>query len=154
MIKINIIWIGKNHPGFPEMGVQEFVTKIGHMAKLDIKTLDMKLKSKEIDGIKKEEAEKLLTVLDDKMEVILLDERGKQPDSVQFSKSLERWVDSGKIPTFIIGGAFGFHQSILDKFPQKVALSSFVMTHQLARIVLLEQIYRALNILKGTEYHK
>ena len=154
MIKINVIWIGKNHVGFPESGVQEFVTKIGHMAKLDVRTLEVKTKSKDADGMKKEEAERLLPLLDDKMQVILLDERGQQPDSIQFAKKLEQWVDSGKVPTFVIGGAYGFHESVLQKFPQKISLSNMVMTHQLARVVLLEQMYRALNILKGTEYHK
>ena len=110
--------------------------------------------AKHEEGMKKEEAERLLSVLDDKMNVILLDERGQQPDSVQFARKLEQWVDSGKVPTFVIGGAYGFHESVLQKFPQKISLSNMVMTHQLARVVLLEQIYRALNILKGTEYHK
>ena len=58
MIKINVIWIGKNHVGFPESGVQEFVTKIGHMAKLDVRTLEVKTKSKDAEGMKKEEAER------------------------------------------------------------------------------------------------
>ena len=86
--------------------------------------------------------------------MILLDERGKQLDSIQFAKQLEQWSGSGKVPTFVIGGAYGFVEEAREKYPNWIALSKMVMTHQLIRVVLLEQFYRALNIQKGTGYHK
>lgn len=83
-----------------------------------------------------------------------LDENGKQFDSIQFSKTLyDGFEDGGAHVSFIIGGFAGLPQEIRDNFPL-ISLSQMTWTHQMARLLLIEQIYRAYEIRKGSNYHK
>lgn len=154
MIKLKVVWVGKTQEGFPKEGVQEFEQKLKHMCSIEIRTVEVKGKISDEGKLKTEEWKKIEAEIGEKDLVILLDERGKQLDSIQFAKQLEQWSGSGKVPTFVIGGAYGFVEDAREKYSNWIALSKMVMTHQLIRVVLLEQIYRALNIQKGTGYHK
>ena len=85
--------------------------------------------------------------------VVLCDERGKSYTSMAFAQQLESWSSNarGRL-IFVIGGAFGLDAGLLKKYPL-IKLSEFVLPHQLARLILTEQLYRAVSILKGTAYH-
>ncbi len=100
------------------------------------------------------EAESLLKGIPPQATIIALDETGKEYDSLGFSKKLEEWSGGGKPVVFLIGGSWGLHADIRAKAQAIVSLGKMTLPHALARIVLLEQIYRAVMIQRGKEYHK
>lgn len=86
--------------------------------------------------------------------IILLDEAGQTFDSKTFANKLDAWAEGGAKPlTFVIGGAFGFSDAIKKKADIRLSLSPLTFPHEFARVILLEQIYRAMTILKGKRYH-
>jgi len=103
---------------------------------------------------KQAEAQSLLNKLPKDAYLIALDEGGKQPSSLEFSAALEREASTGKTIVFIIGGSWGLDESLLKQANLKFSLGKLTLPHSLARIVLLEQIYRAQMISAGREYHK
>jgi 23S rRNA (pseudouridine1915-N3)-methyltransferase len=85
--------------------------------------------------------------------VVLLDERGKSYTSKDFSAYLERASMTYSSMVFVIGGAYGFDQSVLDRADAKLSLSEMTFSHQLIRLIFMEQLYRAFTIIKGEPYH-
>lgn len=106
------------------------------------------------DSTKEKEGEKLLAVLKKEDYVVLLDERGRDMKSDGFAELIEnRMVDSVKRMVFIIGGAYGVSDAMHVRANYTWKLSSLVFPHMLVRIILLEQIYRAMTIVRGEKYH-
>ena len=86
--------------------------------------------------------------------LILLDERGKEVSSVEFSVKLEKWLLSGvKSIIFVVGGAYGFSDAVYERANEKLSLSRMTFSHQMVRLFFTEQLYRAFTILKGEPYH-
>ncbi len=104
---------------------------------------------------KKEEAANLRSALPPNTILVCLDENGKSPDSVKFSRSIEHWRDSGTPAlAFLIGGADGLEQELLQHSSLLMAFGAMTWPHQIVRVLLLEQIYRALTIIQGHPYHR
>lgn len=103
---------------------------------------------------KQTEAESLLNKLPEDAYLVVLDEGGKQLSSPEFSATLEREASNGRPIVFIIGGSWGLDDEVLKRAGLKLSLGKITLPHTLARIVLLEQIYRAQMIGAGREYHK
>ncbi|MEC5395004.1 23S rRNA (pseudouridine(1915)-N(3))-methyltransferase RlmH [Bergeyella sp. RCAD1439] len=104
--------------------------------------------------LKKEEAKLFQNHLDSGDMVILLDEKGKQYSSRDFAQKLDHWMNhSVKKITFLIGGAYGFAEEIHHRGNEKIALSKMTFTHQMVRLFIVEQLYRADQILQGKPYH-
>lgn len=101
----------------------------------------------------REEENRVLSKIGVKDFVVLLDEQGKQYNSIQFSQKLQQWRESHKNITFLIGGSYGFSESFKQKFQEHLALSALTLPHRLVRIILLEQLYRAFSILHHEKYH-
>ncbi len=106
------------------------------------------------EQIKKKEGEAILAKLRDGDIVVCLCIDGKQLDSVQLSKKLTELTDTGRRVVFIIGGSLGLSQAVVARAQLKLSFSPMTFPHQLARIMLLEQTYRALKIAAGERYHK
>ncbi|MEM9050925.1 MAG: 23S rRNA (pseudouridine(1915)-N(3))-methyltransferase RlmH, partial [Bacteroidota bacterium] len=103
---------------------------------------------------KRLEAKALIQKLESSDVVILLDEKGKEYSSVEFSNFIQKKMNAGpKRLVFVVGGAFGFDQSVYQQFPQKWALSKLTFSHQMVRLFALEAIYRAFTILNNEPYH-
>lgn len=103
---------------------------------------------------KDKEAEAILQKLQTSDFVVLLDERGKQLNSIEFSEFIQESTNkSVKNLVFIIGGPYGFSKKIYDRANQKISLSKMTFTHQMIRLFLTEQIYRSFTILQGKSYH-
>ncbi len=103
---------------------------------------------------KRQEAKALLSKLDSSDVVVLLDEKGQQYTSEGFAEFLQKKMNAGpKRLVFVVGGAFGFDQSIYDQFPSRLALSKMTFSHQMIRLFTAEQIYRAFTILNNEPYH-
>ena len=103
---------------------------------------------------RKVEAESLLKGIPDGAFVVALDETGKRFDSPTFAKKLESWTEGGRPVVFLIGGSWGLDASVRDRADVVLSLGEMTLPHLLARIVLLEQLYRAESILNGKTYHK
>lgn len=145
--KISILSVGK----LPS----EYKTICDHYLKMLGKNISIKeiIVKKKLEGIKamKEEAKEILSKLRINQQVILLDVKGKSPDSHEFAKIID---SSDSEICFIIGGAFGVSEEIKKRADRKISLSPLTFPHMLARIILLEQIYRAKSIIAGHPYHK
>jgi 23S rRNA (pseudouridine1915-N3)-methyltransferase len=103
---------------------------------------------------KQKEAELILAKISPSDFVVLLDENGKELDSVQFSKELNKWMNqSTPHVVFIIGGPYGFHACVYERANLKLSLSKLTFSHQMVRLFFTEQLYRAFSILRGEPYH-
>jgi len=132
-----------------------FISRIKHYASFKIIDLNPPSYSKSlsIDEIRKKEAKLITPYLEKNTINILLDEIGKNYTSVQFSEFLNSKMNQSKDINLIIGGAYGFSNETRSKAHALLALSKMTMPHHLARVVLLEQVYRAFTILKNEKYH-
>lgn len=133
----------------------EYTKRLSAFSKIniiEIKELSFSEKSSR-DQIKKQEAELLLKKIKPGSTIIALHETGKQFDSVNFAQFLEKQTVHGEHIVFIIGGPLGLHDSILEKVHVQLSLSPMTFTHQMTRVILLEQLYRANTIVKGKTYH-
>ena len=104
--------------------------------------------------IKKHEGKKLLKGIAPGDELVLLDEKGKQFNSVEFASFLQKKFNAGlKKMIFCIGGAYGFSEEVYMRSNSKISLSEMTFSHQMVRLIFLEQLYRAFTIIKGEPYH-
>ncbi len=156
MNKITIICLGKyKEKAYIELE-KEYLKRLKPYAQVRVLELPEIPygKNADLDRIKLEEAEKITKSLPKGALVILLDERGTERDSRDFSKFLERVGSVGEHLVFVIGGGLGLHSSIKAVSNYQIALSKLTFPHNLARILLEEQLFRANTILSGREYHK
>ncbi len=146
---IRVIAVGKNNPALREYEA-DLSKRIGRFARFEMIELKED-KSKTTDQILEKEADKILARIKDKEYVCLLDiSGGKSLDSVAFSDMIKNKDDI----VFIIGGAFGVSGKVRKRADALLSFSSMTFNHQLFRMMLLEQIYRGLSIIKGHKYHK
>lgn len=129
--------------------------KISHFVPFEVQILKPKKSSRdEAEQKKKEESEMILSSLVNDDFVVLFDERGRAFNSIEFSKKIEQiLLSSKKRAIFIIGGAYGVNEDVRKRAQLVVALSPMVLNHLLAQTVAMEQIYRALTIIKNIPYH-
>lgn len=155
-MKILLLVIGKTDEEYLVTGIKKFVGRLGHYTSFEMKEIpDIRnRKSLNEEQQKKAESFLLLSQLQPGDQVVLLDERGKSCTSVEFSDMIEKQMASGaKRLVFLIGGPYGFAQEVYDRADQKLSLSSMTFSHQMVRLVFVEQLYRAFTILKGEPYH-
>lgn len=141
-VKLKIAWIGKNKAAAIEALTEEYLRRISHYA--------------EVEGTALRDEAALLRLLNmpRKHLLILLDARGKQFSSEEFAKFLQDHKERSSMLLFAVGPADGFSEELRKAATSIVSLGKMTLAHELARIVLLEQIYRAFTILKGHPYHR
>lgn len=144
-MKIRIFWLGKTKERYLLEGINHYINLIKPYAKISLIEVKEE-RGKEIEKSLNLEGKKILRQT---KAYVLLDERGKMFDSLEFSRLLE---EKGSID-FIIGGAYGVSDEVKDKASLLLSLSRMTFTHEITRLLLLEQIYRAITIIKGQEYH-
>ena len=155
-MKILLLAIGKTDEDYLITGIKKYVGRLGHYASFEMKEIpDIRnRKTLSDDQQKKAESFLLLQQLQPGDHVVLLDENGKQYSSVAFAENFEKQMASGaKRIVFVIGGPYGFAQEVYDKADAKLSLSPMTFSHQMVRLVFVEQLYRAFTILKGEPYH-
>ena len=155
MRSIRLIWIGKSQEPVVQDGIKVYLKKLSHYIKVDFEEIKpVKYNSGTTDQWRRQETEKLLKRLESTELNIFLDESGKS----ETSKSLARWFEK-QIPlgwlrvNFFIGGAYGFDKTMLPLGVKLLRLSDMTFTHQMVRLILLEQLYRAFTIMRGEPYH-
>lgn len=155
-MKIQIIQIGKTQKSFLTAGEEEYFKRLSKYARVErIELSDLKNAGKlSIEQQKKEEGKAILDKIEPGGWIILLDEKGKEYSSEKFADKLQHLFHlSYKHITFVIGGAFGFSEEVYSMANEKMALSQMTFSHQMVRMIFLEQVYRAFTIIKNEPYH-
>jgi 23S rRNA (pseudouridine1915-N3)-methyltransferase len=156
LIKLDIVAIGKDKDAWISEGVEHYRKLLSKYASVNLKTLpDIKASASLSPAeLKKRQAAVLEKEIKDGYVVALAD-KGRKYDSIQFSRLLEKLqtVSGGRV-VFLIGGAHGLDDTLLSRADLVVSLSPLTFSHQLVRLVLLEQLYRGFNLLAGGSYHK
>nr|MBQ8252388.1 23S rRNA (pseudouridine(1915)-N(3))-methyltransferase RlmH [Lachnospiraceae bacterium] len=159
-MKITIITVGKVKESYFRGAIEEYSKRLSKYCKLDIaevadeKTPDKASETEEAQ-IKAKEAERIMKYIRDDAYVIALAIEGKQLDSVELADKIESLGVQGKSHIqFVIGGSLGLHSSVLSRADYKLSFSKMTFPHQLMRVILLEQIYRAYRIISHEPYHK
>jgi 23S rRNA (pseudouridine1915-N3)-methyltransferase len=151
------LWLqGPTAFDYLKTGVELYEKRLKHFLPFEIVVLpDIKnAKSLTEEQLKTKEGEQLLKKVDSNDYLILLDERGKQYSSLQFSETLEGLLQqSQKRIIFFIGGAYGFSDAVYERANMQWSLSKLTFSHQMVRLFVVEQLYRGMSILRGLPYH-
>ena len=154
-MQIKLICIGKTNLDYVQAGIALYLKRLTHYIKFDIIELATIKHSKNLPKgqLLKAEADLFLKHIEHDY-IITLDEKGKALNSTEFSDFINQKLNQSITSiTFLIGGAYGFHQSIYDKANASIALSKMTFPHQLVRLIFVEQLYRAFTIIKNESYH-
>jgi 23S rRNA (pseudouridine1915-N3)-methyltransferase len=159
-MNITLISVGKLKEKYLKEAIDEYVKRLQRYCKVSIielqdeKTPDNASEKEELQ-IKDKEGEAILKAIKDNSYVIVLDLKGKMITSEEFSSYIQELGVSGKSDlVFVIGGSLGLSQSVINRANYKLCFSKMTFPHQLFRVMLLEQIYRAFRIMKNEPYHK
>lgn len=155
-MKINVYNIGKTDSTYLKQGVDEYIKRLRYFVEISVYDLpDIKQTGgMNADFIKRKEGEKLQKRLTKSDLIILLDESGKEYTSRGLAEWLNKVISSGpREISFLSGGAYGFSDDIIRLSDFKLSLSKMTFTHQMVRLIFLEQLYRAFTIIKGMNYH-
>ncbi len=153
---IKLIAIGKTDAENLQTLIDDYIKRLGFYIKFSIEIIpDIKnAKNLSEDQQKQKEGELILSKLHATDVLVLLDENGKQMDSVNFSEYLQKHMNSGiKQLVFVIGGPYGFSEEIYKKANGKLSLSKMTFSHQMIRLFFIEQLYRGFTILRNEPYH-
>lgn len=159
-MNINVIAVGKIKEKYIKEGIAEFSKRLSRYASLKIIEINDEkapenLSDKEMEMIKDKEAAKIIEKIPQNSHVIVLTIDGKQLSSEALSEKMGDIMLGGESDiTFIIGGSLGLSNSVVKKSNYQLSFSKMTFPHQLMRLILLEQVYRAFKILKGETYHK
>ena len=155
-MEISLIVIGKTNARYLQEGIDEYIKRLKHYIPYSITVLpDIKNTKKVTEEQQKEaEGKLMLDTLKPGDCLVLLDERGKEFTSVAFADYLQRKMNAGlRRLVFVIGGPYGFSQSVYDRADEKISLSKMTFSHEMIRLFFTEQIYRAMTIQRGEPYH-
>ncbi len=148
--------VGKAHESYVKEGVEIFTKRIGHYypANWQIIATPKNAATLNSDDLKKKEGEAILNLLQKDDFLVLLDERGKNIPSEQLAALIQQQANNSiKKMIFLIGGAYGVSDAVMQRANFKWSLSQLVFPHQLVRLILAEQVYRACTINKNEKYH-
>lgn len=148
---ITILAIGKKHESWISPGLERYEKRL--KAPWNLQWILLPHSSLEGGRARQEESERLLSRIDTTDFVLLLDEHGKSLDSPAFSAMFERLQVQSKCIVVVIGGAYGVNDELMKRANATVSLSAMVFPHQLVRLLLAEQVYRAQSIAAGSRYH-
>ncbi|MEK4870250.1 23S rRNA (pseudouridine(1915)-N(3))-methyltransferase RlmH [Niallia sp. FSL W8-1348] len=159
-MNISIITVGKLKEKYLKLGIEEYTKRLSSYSKIEIiEVPDEKapeiLSDAEMLQVKKKEGERILTKVPTDAHVIALAIEGKQKSSEELADTIDKLGTYGKSKvTFIIGGSLGLSDEVLKRADDKLSFSKMTFPHQLMRLILVEQVYRAFRINRGEPYHK
>lgn len=159
-MNITIVSVGKLKETYLKQGIEEYIKRLRPYAKIEmIEVPDEKapetLSAAEEERVKQAEGERLLNKISQDTYVIALAIEGKQLSSEELAKTLDDLAVHGKSKiVFVIGGSLGLGREILQRADLKLSFSKMTFPHQLMRLILVEQVYRAFKIKRGEPYHK
>jgi len=153
-VKLRLLSIGKDRSGLYAPAVTEYLQRLQRHLRLELVELPEARRYAGTPRAREEEGEALLARIGPRDRVVALDERGKEYTSVELARRLQAWLEGGRDLAFVIGGADGLSADVLARADERLALSRLTFAHRLARLVLAEQLYRAVTIARGEPYHK
>ncbi len=155
-MRITLLLVGKTvNKHFVEL-IDDYASRVKHYVGFDIVTIPELKNTKNLSAEqqKQQEGELILKQLQAGDHVVLLDEHGKELRSVEFSRWMEQKMQTvGKRLVFIIGGPYGFSPEVYARASEKLSLSPMTFSHQMVRLIFVEQLYRAMTIMRGEPYH-
>lgn len=153
---IKLLTVGKTDSKPLQALISEYKNRLKHYVRFELETIADIKNVKNLSEVqqKEKEGEKILKNLGATDILVLLDENGKQFSSIDFSKYLQKKMNSGiKQLVFVIGGPYGFSDAVYKKAQSKISLSKMTFSHQMVRLFVVEQVYRAFTILRNEPYH-
>ena len=154
-MKITLLVVGKTTNNALESLIADYQKRLTHYVPFSLVVLpELKnAKSLSFEQQKQSEGEMILRSVTPASWVILLDEHGREFRSVEFADWLQKSMSAGRDIVFVIGGPYGFSPAVYQRANAQIALSQMTFSHQMVRLVFVEQIYRAMTILRGEPYH-
>ncbi|MBL7965032.1 MAG: 23S rRNA (pseudouridine(1915)-N(3))-methyltransferase RlmH [Flavobacteriales bacterium] len=151
-MRIRVLFVGRTEAGAVKELVGHYHHRLGHYAQLEVVELP-ESRSKDVVHRRVEEEQRIMKALRPGEWIVLLDEVGRTFTSPGWARELGRLRDRGARPVFVVGGAHGVTDAVRARADLVLSLSPMTFTHQFIRPMLMEQLYRAFNILQGTGYH-
>jgi 23S rRNA (pseudouridine1915-N3)-methyltransferase len=154
-MKIRLITVGKTDEPYLKEGIAKYISRLKHYINFEMIELpDVKVGKKLNVKLQKEsEGKEILKLVTKSDFLVLLDENGKEFNSIDFSKFIQKRMNTGMDLVFVIGGPFGFSDEVYSQSDIKIGLSQMTFSHQMIRLFFTEQLYRSFTILKGEKYH-
>jgi 23S rRNA (pseudouridine1915-N3)-methyltransferase len=153
-MRLRVVAVGKDRSGLYAPAVEEYAKRLGRYVKFELVEVPEARRHAGTPQAKDEEAASLLAKLGPRDRVVALDERGEERTSLALAERVRRWIEGGQDVSLLIGGSDGLAPELLARADVRLALSKLTLAHRLARLVLVEQLYRAMTILRGEPYHK
>lgn len=155
-MRLRVIIVGKDKHDPLVAAAEDYRARASRYAPVDLVEIkETPLKKGSVEQVKKDEAARIAKLLDPDEHVVVLDERGKALESTQLAGRLDRYMQDGlRKVAFVIGGPSGLDPDFMARAQERWRLSSLTLPHRLARLLLMEQLYRGFTILRGEPYHK
>lgn len=153
---IELVVVGNTVATYLETGIQEYVKRLKHYVRFSITVIPELKNAKSLreEQIKQTEGELIMNKISLSDRVILLDNRGTEPTSEKLAEWLQSTMNRGtRKLIFVVGGAYGFSDAVYERADEKLSLSSLTFSHQMVRLIFIEQLYRAFTILNNEPYH-
>lgn len=154
-MKITLLVVGKTTDTHIELLIQEYQKRLAHYIPFNIQVIPELKNTKALtpEQQKQTEGELILRTINSSTDLVLLDEHGKEFRSIEFADYVQKRMSSGRDVVFVVGGPYGFSQAMYERANGKISLSKMTFSHQMVRLFFVEQIYRAMTILRGEPYH-
>lgn len=155
-MRITLLVVGKTDEEYLKNGIDKYIARIGHYLKFTVNEIVTPKNFRQLQPAQLKEAEGklLLRFFEEADQVILLDENGRMHTSVEFSAVLQKYMNAGtRHLMFVVGGAYGFSEEVVQAATGKLSLSAMTFSHQMVRLFFTEQLYRAFSIIKNEPYH-
>lgn len=154
-MRLLIVAVGHKMPDWVAAGFAEYAKRMPREARIELVEIkpEKRAGGKTDEQIKEAEKMRILAALPKDCERIALDERGETPTTLQLAETLKGWLGGGRDVAFLIGGADGLHEELRQP-NRMLSLSRFTLPHGLARVVLAEQLYRAVSVIQHHPYHR
>ena len=154
-MKITLLVVGKTTDSHIQALLQDYQKRLGHYIPFSLTVIPELKNTKSLtsEQQKQAEGELILRNMTASTDMILLDERGKEFRSVEFADYVQKKMSSGRDLVFVVGGPYGFSEAVYQRANGQISLSQTTFSHQMVRLFFVEQIYRAMTILRGEPYH-
>lgn len=154
-MRITLLVVGKTTDPRLQSLIEDYQQRLKHYIPFEFVVVpDIKnAKTLSQEQLKSAEGQAILSFLTPAMDVLLLDEHGREFRSIEYADFLQKKMGSGRDLTLVIGGAYGFSKEVYNRSNGKISLSQMTFSHQMIRLMAIEQIYRAMTILRGEPYH-
>ena len=154
-MKITLLVVGKTTDSHIEALIQEYQKRLTHYLPFTLQVIPELKNTKALtsEQQKQAEGELILRTITPATDLILLDEHGKEYRSIEFADYIQKRMSSGRDVVFVVGGPYGFSEAVYQRANGKISLSKMTFSHQMVRLFFVEQIYRAMTILRGESYH-